>query len=149
MEEFDDTLGADRDRRGLRLLLVVLAAVVLGILTALRLLDAWAHGGVRTAGLVFLGVFFTVGGLLSLVPGFWRWQTRSSTWTGRTVFGTMPPREELPAWRRALWDLQEVLIARDRRLQEAMRRDPWPYQLRVSAVTVSVGVTILLYAALR
>jgi hypothetical protein len=45
-------------------------------------------------------VFFTIGGLLYLLPSFWGWQTRQSTWSRKTVFGTMPSRETLPGWRR-------------------------------------------------
>jgi len=149
VENAAQTTHQDRSRRRARLLLVLLAAVVVDVLTALRLTDRWVHNGIPTGGLVFFGVFATVVGLLYMVPGFWRWQTRSSTWTGRTVFGHISPREELPGWRRALWDLQELLIAGDQARQDAMREDPRPYQLRASAITLSVGVTILLYAALR
>jgi hypothetical protein len=138
-----------------RILLVVAAAIVLGGLTALRFIDRSGSGGgspeqrLPTAGLVYFGVLFTVGGLLFLVPRYWRWQAGQSRWSGRTVFGTMPAREELPAWRRVLWDIQEMLIERDRRRREAMQRDPRPYQLRASVTAITTGITLLVYAALR
>jgi alpha-beta hydrolase superfamily lysophospholipase len=149
VESKKDAAQPTQGRRGLRLLLVVLAGSVVGVLIALRFIDGVSRERIPTAGLIYLGVFFTVGGLLYLVPRFWQWQAGRSTWSGKTVFGTMPPRDALPGWRRVLWDLQDVLVARDRQRNEAMRRDPRPGQLRASAVTLSMGVTILLYAALR
>jgi hypothetical protein len=119
---------------------------------ALHFIDR-TNGGpdqrIPTAGLITFGLFFTCGGLLFLVPRYWRWQAAQSSWSGRTIFGTMPPRDELPGWRRVLWDIQEMLIERDRRRREAMQRDPRPYQLRAGATAITAGLTILIYAAIR
>jgi hypothetical protein len=149
VEDATDAVSTRESRRRLRLLLVVIAGTAVGVLTALRFIDGTGREQIPTGGLVYLGVFFTVGGLLYLVPRFWQWQAGSSTWSGKTAFGTMPPRETLPSWRRVLWDLQDVLVARDQRRTEARRRDPRPHQLRASAITLSTGITILVYAALR
>jgi hypothetical protein len=150
MKRDDDAVEQTHSRRRLQLLLIVIGGTVVGALAALRFIDR-AGGGQRipSEGLVYFGALFTVGGLLYLIPGFWKWQTRRSTWSGKTVFGKMPARESLPTWRRALWDLQGWLVAGDERRNEAIRRDPRPHQLRASAVTLSLGLTILLYAALR
>lgn len=150
MERDEDAVEQRHIRRRLRLLLIVIGGTVVGALTALRFIDR-AGGGQRipSQSLVYFGALFTVGGLLYLIPGFWRWQTRGSTWSGKMVFGKMPARESLPTWRRALWDLQGWLVTRDERHNEAIRRDPRPHQLRASTITLSLGLTILLYAALR
>jgi len=137
------------DRRRLRFALIVICGVVVGALTALlRVIDGDYHG-LSTGGLVFIGAFFTVGGFVYAIPRVWQRQIGHTTWTGKTVFGEMRPREELPAWRRLLWDLQGWLIERDRRQVEAERRDPRPYQLRFCAIVISTGLTLLVYAALR
>jgi hypothetical protein len=149
VESHKDAVEPRQSRRRLRLLLVVLAGIVVGVLIALRFADGASRERIPSGGLIYFGVFFTVGGVLYLVPRFWRWQAGRSTWSGKTVFGTMASREALPPWWRVLCDLQDALIARDQRRNEAMRRDPRPSQLRASAMTLSIGVTILLYAALR
>ena len=135
-------------RRRLRLLAIVVCAAIAGALVDARVLDGpWRN--VPTGGLVYFGVFFVVAGLVHLVPGVWRRQAGSSAWLGKTLFGAMPPREELPGWRRGLWDIQEWVIARERRRNEAMQRDPRPAQLLFVVLLVSAGVTFLSYAALR
>jgi hypothetical protein len=158
VESGEDTIEPANKREGgrrRRLLPIAVGGVVVGVVTALRLVDRWGAGGaagdrrIPTGGLIYFGAFFIFGGLLFLLPRYWHWQADRSTWSGKTVFGTMPPREALPWWRQALWDLQEWLIARDGRHREAMRRDPRPYQLRASAVGLAAGITLLLYAALR
>jgi hypothetical protein len=148
VEGAKDTFNPRQGRRRLRLLVIVVLGIVAGAVFALRLIDG-PYRRLPTGGLIYFGVFFTAGGVLYLVPRVWRWQNERSTWSGKTVFGTMPPRESLPAWRRTLWDLQEWLIDRDARRREAVRRNPRPSQLRASAIAVSLGVTLLLYAALR
>jgi len=60
VEDAAQTTHQDHSRRRVRLLLVLLAAVVVGVLTALRLTDRWVHDGIPTGGLVFFGVFATV-----------------------------------------------------------------------------------------
>jgi hypothetical protein len=147
--ETDESQHALDGRRMFRLAAISVAGIVVGLVAALR----WLHGATRaqipTQGLIFFGVFFAVGGLVFLVPGVGQRMVEPSTWSGRTVFGKPPSRHALPAWRRALWDLQNVLIARERRQREHIRRDPRPFQLRASATALSLGVTIPLYAALR
>ncbi len=141
--------NANHRRRRLRLVLIVIGGAVVGILTTvLRFVDG-PYQRLPTRGLIFFGVFFAVGGVVHLIPRVWRRQIGRTTWSGKTVFGKMPPREELPRWRRALWDLQEWVIERDRRQVEAVRRDPRPSQLRFCAVVISTGLTLLMYAALR
>lgn len=124
-----------------------MAGTVAGVLFGVRTMDG-PYRGIPTQGLVFFGALLMACGLAYLTPWFAKRQTRSA-WDGKTVFGKMPPREALPGWRRALWDLQEWVIERDRRRKDAMRRDPRPYQLRASAMAFSAGATLLIYAALR
>lgn len=50
--------------------------------------------------------------------------------------GDMPARDALP-------------VSRMQQRGDAMRRDPRPYQLRYSAMAVTAGLTLLLYAAIR
>jgi hypothetical protein len=146
-------MAAGRRRR--RFLLVAVAAAVVGVGIAVRLIDSWGAGGphadqrIPTAFLIYFGAFFIVSSALILIPSYWKRYAERSPWSGRTVFGSVPPREALPVWRRALWDIQNWLIGGDSQRREAMRRDPRPYQLRYAAITVSAGITLVLYAALR
>jgi hypothetical protein len=96
------------DSRRLRRVAALLG-VGSGVLAGLRLLDTWGHGDqpMPTQGLIFLGGFFLVAGIIQLTPELWRRQAESSVWAGKTTFGKMPPRDALPGWRRALWDVQE------------------------------------------
>jgi hypothetical protein len=104
---------------------------------------------VPTQGLIFLGGFFLVAGMIQLTPGIWRRQAESSVWAGKTTFGKMPARDALPAWRRVLSDLQAWLVARDERRRNAMQRDAEIFKLRYGLVPVVARATILIYAALR
>jgi hypothetical protein len=137
------------DRRWLRLSLFVITGIIFGCLAALKFIDGVSRERIPTEGLIGFGVFFTVAGLVYAVPGVWAHVATRSTWSGRTVFRRMPDRQGLPTWRQWLWDLQAALIARDARRIQAVRRDPRPSQLRVSATALAMGVTILVYAALR
>jgi hypothetical protein len=138
--------GGRASRR--RLILIAVTAIVLGVLVALRLLHTWRSGGrVPKPALLYFGVTCLAGGLLQLSPPVWRWMHRGSTWSRkRVIFGKLPPRDELPGWRRALQDLEDWLIEREHRRREMKLRDPRRYQLRDSAVAISAGLTILVYA---
>jgi hypothetical protein len=136
-------------RRRLRLLLFVIAGVIVGSLAALRFIDGVSRERIPTEGLIFFGMFFTLAGVAYCIPGVWSYVAQRSTWSGRTVFGKVPDRDGLPSWRRRLWDLQDVLVARDQRRIQEIRRDPRPSQLRASSTLLAMGVAILLYAALR
>jgi hypothetical protein len=132
------------------LMLGAFVGTCFGVLAGVRALDAWHHGGhVPTGVLIWFGGMFVLGGALLLVPGIWRRETNSSIWAGKAVFGDLRPRNELPRWRRALWDLQQWLVARDQRRREAMQRDPELFRLRLALVPIAAGVTVLIYAVLR
>jgi hypothetical protein len=135
-----------------RLLVAVVAAVIAGVGIAIGFADRWNAGPVSqripTGGLVFFGVFFVVGGLLYLIPQVFRLTTERPTWPTKPLFGSRPGNSARE-WQRKLGELQDLLVSRDSRRREQIRRNPRPYQLRNAAVTMSVGVTLLAYAALR
>lgn len=134
---------------------LVLRSLSPGQVCTARVWALWGAGApsdqrrIPTFALIYFGAFFIVNGGLILIPGYWRWYAERSRWPTKTVFGDMRGRDALRSWRRVLWHLQTWFVTRMQQREEAMRWDPRPYQPRYSAMALTAGMTLLLYAAIR
>ncbi len=131
----------------LRVAAPIVAGVIAGAFFGLRALLMWTRGGpaerVPTAGLLYLGSFLLVGGLLFLHRGVWRWMHDGNIRAMRTLSarsGRGPTRR----WSPAVRGLQGWMVAR-----EEGERDSRERRIAAAITLLVAGAVVVGYALLR
>ena len=142
------TQTKSRARRIAILVAPIAAGVIAGGLFGLRLLGLWTRGPreqeVPTAGLLYLGAFFLIAGLVYLYPGVWRGMHDGNVRAMRSWFGSRQPAEPATGWRRSVRIVEDWFVAREERERDSQGR-----QRRVALTGIVAGATIITYALVR
>ena len=131
-----------RAMRRLRLAAPIVAGAIAGAFFGLRALSLWTRGGhtqqVPTAGLLYLGSFFVLGGLLLLNRGVWRRMHDGNIAAMRSL---SPKQRRAPSggWGSALRSVQGWMVAREERERDASERR----QARAITLLVAGAIVIL------
>jgi hypothetical protein len=143
----EDTSERSPSRQRLAVAAPIVAGVIAGALFGLRALDLWTRRPssqqVPTAGLLYLGSLFLLGGLLSLNRSVWLWMHNGNVKAFKNLFGAPPAGDRRSPWLGALRGAQSWLVTREERERDSPQRQRTTAVLAIVAGAMIVGYALL------